>query len=66
MPIYEYKCNSCENSWEIEQKITDSPIKECPTCKKLEAKRLISGGTAFQLSNNGSVGWGSNGYSNNK
>lgn len=30
MPIYEYKCKSCGREFEIEQRITEEPIKDCP------------------------------------
>lgn len=43
MPTYEYKCNKCEEIFEIFQKITASPLKECPVCEG-ELRRLISGG----------------------
>jgi len=49
MPTYNYTCESCKHDWEIEQKMNDSKIKECPKCHELKAKRLISGGTNFQL-----------------
>jgi putative FmdB family regulatory protein len=42
---YEYKCKACGHLWEAQQKITEEPLKECPSCKKPEAQRLISGGT---------------------
>ena len=58
--IYEYMCESCEHEWEEEQKITDERIEECPKCKELTAKRLISDGGNFIL-----IGskWASSGYS---
>jgi len=59
MPVYEYKCSSCEHTWEEQQVITDDPIEECPECKKDTAKRLISGGS-FILK--GSGWFGSGGY----
>lgn len=59
MPTYEYICESCNYDWEIHQKMTDPVIKECPKCKKLKAKRLVSGGLGFQLKGNG---WASEGY----
>lgn len=51
MPTYEYAC-TCGHQFELEQKITEEPIKECPICKKPEVKRLISGGQSFQLKGN--------------
>ena len=32
MPTYGYKCTKCENSFEVVQKITESPISVCPEC----------------------------------
>jgi len=31
MPIYEYRCPKC-GVFELEQRITAAPLKECPTC----------------------------------
>ena len=49
MPVYEYKCTNeeCNHKWDLEQKMTDDKITECPKCKKETAKRLISMGTTF-------------------
>jgi putative FmdB family regulatory protein len=44
MPTYEYGCEACGNEWELEQRISEDPIKKCPKCKKAKARRLISGG----------------------
>lgn len=60
MPTYEYVCESCEKTWEQTQTITEDPVKECPHCKALKAKRLVSGGTGFQLMGGG---WSGEGYS---
>ena len=43
MPTYDYECNSCGLEFEIFQKMSDDPIKDCPSCGK-EVKRLIGGG----------------------
>ena len=53
MPTYEYICESCEHSWEEDQKISDPPIIECPECKEETAKRQISGGGGFVLKGSG-------------
>lgn len=57
--IYEYECQTCKHTWEVEQKISDDPVKKCPKCKKLKAKRLISGGSSFVLKGGG---WANEGY----
>jgi len=40
MPTYEYKCDNC-GPFEVERKITDKPLSNCPTCAG-PVKRLIS------------------------
>jgi len=52
MPIYEYKCEACGHAFEAFQKMVDDPLKECPECKKLELKKLISA-SAFRLKGDG-------------
>lgn len=47
MAIYEYHCEEC-GSFEIEQRITEHPIKDCPTCGR-EVRRQIGAGTNFVL-----------------
>ena len=44
MPTYEYVCKSCGNAWEASQRISESPLTECPKCHEQTAQRLISGG----------------------
>lgn len=43
MPTYEYGCEACGHGWELEQRISEDPVKKCPKCKKPKARRLISG-----------------------
>jgi putative FmdB family regulatory protein len=62
MPTYEYGCEACGKTWELEQRITEAAIKECPACGKPEARRLISGGT-FMLKGGG---WYADGYGSKK
>jgi putative FmdB family regulatory protein len=50
MPIYEYRCKKC-GDFELSQRITDSPLERCPTCKG-KVSKLISN-TSFQLKGNG-------------
>jgi len=58
MPTYEYGCDACGKSWELEQRITEAAVKKCPKCGKMKARRLISGGS-FMLKGGG---WYADGY----
>jgi putative FmdB family regulatory protein len=59
MPIYEYRCTNCQRELESIQKITDAPLKTCPSCGKDALSRLISR-SSFQLKGGG---WYDSGYS---
>ena len=50
MPIYEYRCDKC-GIFEVTQRITESPLKRCPTCKG-KVERIISH-TSFILKGSG-------------
>ena len=50
MPIYEYSCPKC-GEFEVTQRITEEPLKKCPTCKS-KVRKLISN-TSFQLKGSG-------------
>jgi putative FmdB family regulatory protein len=50
MPIYEYECAKC-GVFEINQRITEDPLRKCPTCRS-KVKKLISN-TSFQLKGSG-------------
>lgn len=41
MPTYVYECSSCNNVFEVEQRITENPIDECHCGSKGTVKRLI-------------------------
>jgi len=56
---YKYKCNNCENIYEIEQKITDPAISTCPKCNCQDTKRQLYA-AAFHL---GPGAWAKQGYS---
>jgi putative FmdB family regulatory protein len=58
MPTYSYQCDACQSEFEREQRISEPAIRKCPSCGKLKAKRLISGGN-FILKGGG---WYSDGY----
>lgn len=52
MPIYEYRCTSCGHEKELLQKMSDSPLRECPACGKSTLRKLISA-AGFQLKGSG-------------
>ncbi len=62
MPIYEYACGKCEHEFEVEQRMSDDPIKTCPKCRSRKVKKLISK-TSFVLKGGG---WYSDLYSSAK
>jgi putative FmdB family regulatory protein len=52
MPIYEYLCESCGHEFETLQKVSDAPLRECPSCHQ---ERLVKKVTAagFRLKGGG-------------
>lgn len=57
MPIYEYRCEICDETFEVFHKISDAPLGKCPKCGK-KVNRLISQ-TSFALKGGG---WYKDGY----
>ena len=51
MPIYEYQCAKCGETFEAFQKITDAPLSECRFCRG-KVEKLISQ-SSFQLKGSG-------------
>ena len=52
MPTYEYKCNKCEERFELFQKMNDKPIENCPLCKG-NVTRLIGTGIGIIFKGSG-------------
>lgn len=50
MPIYEYECSRC-GIFEVNQRITESPLVKCPRCRG-KVHKLISQ-SSFQLKGSG-------------
>jgi putative FmdB family regulatory protein len=59
MPIYEYTCKRC-GDFEVMQRISQDPLKKCPTCGA-KVTKLISR-SAFHLKGSG---WYSTDYARN-
>ena len=54
MPTYDYICKKCQHTFEAFQRITDSPITDCPKCGlKNSVKRLIGGGSGIIFKGSG-------------
>ena len=52
MPIYEYQCQACQNQIEALQKISDTPLLDCPQCGAASLKKKVSA-AAFRLKGSG-------------
>ncbi|RLA47372.1 MAG: zinc ribbon domain-containing protein [Gammaproteobacteria bacterium] len=52
MPIYEYQCAACGKSLEALQKISATPLLDCPECGEAALKKKISA-AAFRLKGGG-------------
>src|SRR5712675_1067039 len=42
MPFYEYECSNCKFYSELMQRISDPPLRKCPSCGKNTMKKLVS------------------------
>jgi putative FmdB family regulatory protein len=52
MPIYAYKCTACGHRFDALQKISEEPLRDCPSCGAAAlAKQLTAAG--FQLKGSG-------------
>lgn len=54
MPLYEYKCRKCASVFEVIQKVSDSPLTECPKCggrlkKVISAPAIQFKGSGFYI-----------------
>ena len=52
MPIYEYRCRSCDHELEVMQKLSDPELSDCPSCGRPALKKLISP-VGFRLKGSG-------------
>ena len=52
MPIYEYKCQSCQHELEALQKVSDAPLVDCPDCGEPKLRKKVSA-AAFRLKGGG-------------
>ena len=52
MPIYEYRCECCEQTLEALQRMSDEPLKLCPSCGKETLSKMVSA-ASFRLKGGG-------------
>ena len=52
MPIYEYRCSSCGHELEALQKLSDAPLRACPSCNAEALVKQVSA-AGFQLKGSG-------------
>ena len=57
MPVYEYRCNTCNYQFELRQRFSDPPADRCPKCS--EAVHKMVSAAAFSLKGGG---WYAEGY----
>jgi putative FmdB family regulatory protein len=48
MPIYGYRCRTCGHEFEIQQRMSDEPLKTCPKCSGELRKILYPTGVIFK------------------
>ncbi|HAA86263.1 MAG TPA: FmdB family transcriptional regulator [Kosmotogaceae bacterium] len=48
MPIYHYTCDDCKDSFEVFQKMSDQPLKVCPSCGGKLQKTISRVGVVFK------------------
>ncbi len=51
MPIYEYKCDACNKTFEVLQKINEEPLHSCLYCNG-HVEKLVSA-SSFQFKGSG-------------
>ncbi|TVS16553.1 MAG: zinc ribbon domain-containing protein [Gammaproteobacteria bacterium] len=52
MPIYEYRCDSCDTNFDAIQKFSDAPLTKCRACGAEGIRKLLSA-PAFRLKGGG-------------
>src|SRR5688500_16009909 len=72
MPLYEYRCESCEHQFEVIQKFSDPHVSICPKCSGGPVVKLISSpaftfkGSGFYITDYARKDQGKSGESSDK
>ena len=52
MPIYEYRCSTCQFQDDLMLKVSEATTLQCPSCQKNTFEKLVSA-PSFKLSGSG-------------
>ncbi|MCR2745907.1 FmdB family zinc ribbon protein [Limnobacter parvus] len=52
MPIYAYRCEACGFEKDVLQKLSDSPLTQCPSCGQASFSKQVTA-AGFQLKGSG-------------
>lgn len=52
MPIYAYQCSNCGHAEDVLQKMSDSPLSQCPACGQATYVKQVTA-AGFQLKGSG-------------
>lgn len=52
MPIYPYVCSSCGHEFDLLQKVSDDPLRQCPDCGEDSLRKKLTA-AAFHLKGTG-------------
>jgi putative FmdB family regulatory protein len=63
MPTYTYECPECKLTYEVQQRITESPLESCNMCNQAKPTRIITTSAAPLLKGGG---WAADNYSSKK
>ena len=48
MPLYDYKCMKCGYVFEVQQRISEEPLRHCPKCKGHIQRLIAPAGIIFK------------------
>lgn len=69
MPTYEYACSTCDTTHEVQQKMSDPTLTDCPSCGESTLRKLFTNvgvvfkGSGFYRTDSRSSGGSSSGGS---
>ena len=58
MPTYAYRCKECGHEFEIRQRFSDDPLRDCPVCEESALRKVVNSvgivfkGSGFYVTDN--------------